>query len=159
MQANEFAGSFLVPDDDFLNDQRTKKYIETNENRFITNLVNLYKVSGEVICRRMVVNGIMTENEYDKKRKDFQKGYEQDELRQKKKREESKKIFIPDYYRDIVKSSGYDLSRKAFSAASEGKISTNELVTFLGVKLTGLKKVFKNTQKHYKGDPTITSRI
>lgn len=147
--ANEFAGSFLVPDQDFLANEFTKKYIKLKEDRFITNLVNLYKVSGEVIYRRLVVLGYLTEKEYEIKREELKRKYDQEEIKKRKKIEESVKPFIPDYYRDVLKASSYDLSQRAFSAASEGKISTNELVTFLDVKLSGLKKVQDRTNQHF----------
>lgn len=158
MKANDFAGSFLVPNEELLKEEYTKQYITTREDRFITHLINLYKVSGEVLCRRLVVNGIMTETAYEQKRKDFLKYYEQEAIKKKQKIEESKKPFIPNYYLDVVKGSSYDLSRKAFSATSEGKISTNELVTFLGVKLSGLKKVLNNTMKHYPQNRKSTDK-
>ncbi len=149
IKANEFAGSFLVPNEDFLGNEYVKKYLVTKDDRLVTNLVYLYKVSGEVIYRKFVNHGYMSEREYEMKRVELQKWYEREELRKRKKAEEKGQKFVPDYYRDIVKSSSYDLSQKAFAAAAKGVISTNELVTFLNVKLAGLEKVIDKTNQHY----------
>lgn len=157
MKANEFAGSFLVPNDDFISCDLTKRYIKSKEDRYITNLVNLYKVSYEVIYRRLLKFGYMTEQEYKNKREELRKKYEQDEIKKKKKREESTKPFIPDYYRDVLKASSYNLSKKAFSAMSEGKISTNELVTFLDVKLSSLKKIQNKASEYFNKQIRIPS--
>jgi len=158
MKANEFAGSFLVPNQDFLSNEFTKKYIQLKEDRFITNLVNLYKVSSEVIYRRLVVLGYLSEREYEIKRKELNKKYEQDEIKKKRKMEESRKPFIPDYYRGVLKASSFGLSQRAFSAVSEGKISTNELVTFLDVKLSGLKKIQDKTNQHFINDGQLSTK-
>jgi len=158
MKANEFAGSFLVPDADFLTDPSTIKYIETKEDRFVVNLEKTYKVSPEVIYRRLVILGYLSEKDYLIKREELKQKYTQEELKNKKIQEQREKPFIPDYYLNVAKGSSYSLSQKAFSAVFEGKISTNELVTFLNVKLSGLNKVLDKTNEHYTKGKMIVSK-
>lgn len=159
MKANEFAGSFLIPNQEFLGNINTKRFIETKDDKFLFNLVKTYKVSAEVVYRRFVVHGYLSEREYEIKRAELKAKYEQEEIKKRKRMEESEKPYIPDYYRDVLKASSYGLSQKAFSAASEGRISTNDLVTFLDVKLSGIKKVQDKTGQHFSRQSVSTNKI
>lgn len=151
MKANEFAGSFLVPNEHFLENPITKLYLKTGNDECITRLRNIYKVSSEVIYRRLLFFNYISQKDYERKIEVLKNSYEQRKTQEKEKREKENRPFMRNYYRDVVtKRTGYALGNTAFSAVSEGKITTYELVSFLDVKLSSLNKVQGYIEAHYK---------
>lgn len=62
---NKFAGEFLVPTDDFLNEYHVLKETDTDIEEICKKLSKLYTVSKEVILRKIVDNNLYSSNIYN----------------------------------------------------------------------------------------------
>lgn len=133
--ANEFAGSFLVPNKIFQNEILYKKYTETQEGQYITKLSKRFNVSELVIVRRLYALGVISENEYKKKEKELREKYNQIKIIQRAKFQASPDSFVPrNIPRETMQKIGFSLGSKAFQAVSDGRMTTFDLVQFLDIK-------------------------
>ena len=137
--ANEFAGSFLVPNKIILGEALFKKYLETREGLYITKLSKRFNVSELVIARRLYALNIISETEYKKKEKELQERYLQMKIVQRAKFQEKPGSFVPrDIPRETIRKIGFSLGSKAFQAVSDGRMTTFDLVQFLDIKTSHL---------------------
>ncbi len=124
---NAFAGAFLVPDESFR--QYAKKKPENHE---IKKLAKLYKVSREVIRRKLLDKNLITQKEYEGKREESkEKGYAG------KKSSKSG----GDYYATQRDYLGQKYLEIAFRQYHQKRINDRELADYLGVKTKSLEKL------------------
>jgi len=148
-KANDFAASFLVPKNDFLDNEYVQAFIKTKEVKYVPKIKNYFKVSEDVVYRRFLTFNIISDLEYKEKQKELNEQYKNLRAQKKAKQEKSKKDFIPNYYRDLTYKTGFALGRKAFNALSEGKVTTYDLVNFFNVKTGKLERIKHNVDVHY----------
>ncbi len=153
LKANDFAASFLVPKDVFLNMYEVQDFTKTKDVQNVSKLKKYFHVSEDVIYRRFATFNIITQKEYEEKHAELLKLYAKMRAQQKMKTQNSEKPFIPNFHREVAYKTGFDLGRKAFTALGEGRVSTYDLVNFFGVKTGNLQKVKKNIDLHYKQRP------
>lgn len=148
--ANEFAGSFLVPNAIFQQQENYSKFLENKEDQFITKLSKKFNVSESVILRRMLALSKITETEYKEREKKLKDKYAQIKLQQKIKFEENPNSFVPrNIPRETIQKIGFSLGSKAFQAVSEGRMTTFDLVQFLDIKTQHLGGIQVLIEKKY----------
>lgn len=130
---NRFAGAFLAPDADF-----SRRIANTPVNdRSIKDLADKYGVSREVILRKCLDRGLITENEYSRRTEQW--------IEEAKRRREKKKGSGGDYYTTKGAYLGDGYLSLAFKKYFQNKISVNQLADYLGVKvksIPGMESVF-----------------
>lgn len=137
--ANNFAGSFLVPEDSLLSNPYAKRYLETKSDYDLQRLKGQYKVSGEVILRRFLNLNLITQKEYREKKAAMDLEIEQYRERQEKKNKEKKgfrSVSMESFQR-----AGVLLTSKAFNAMAEGKVTGTEVARFYEVKQKQIGKI------------------
>ena len=133
---NQFAAEFLVPSDDF--DLQLRSY-ETLE-KLVDGLSNKYKVSREVILRKLLDRKLVNQRYYDEKANEWNEQYQ--ELVQKRK---EKKKGGGDYYATQAVYLGDKYLSLAFNRYYQGRLSREQLADYLSVKvknISGLETLF-----------------
>ena len=72
VKCNAFAGNFLVPDNDFFSRLSTKKYNASE----LEKIADFYKVSKEVILRKLLSNKLIDNSFYEKMVKEWQSNFD-----------------------------------------------------------------------------------
>jgi len=121
---NQFAAEFLVPSDDF--DQNLTGNIFDDE--FILDLAIRYKVSREVVLRKLLDRSLIGKEYYEKKSKDWIKEYE--DYREQRKGESGG----GDYYATQATYLGENYLKLAFGKYYQGKCSFEQLADYLNMK-------------------------
>ncbi len=148
--ANEFAGSFLVPNSLFQADDFFATYKETRNDDSISKLSRKFGVSEAVIFRRMYSLGVIGKDYYEAKIKDLKSRYDQKKSLDRAKMKANPNSFparnVP---RETLQKVGLSLSSKAFQAVSDGRMTTFELVRFLDIKTKHVSGVQGLLDKKY----------
>lgn len=137
--ANQFSGNFLVPTDSLLSNPFTENYLASKSEYSFQRLKGIYKVSGEVILRRLLDLGKISNGEYKERVKEIRKKVEEYKKKQEAKRKDKsgfKNVSLESFQR-----SGPLLASKAFTAGEQGKISTADIASFYEIKQSHLKKI------------------
>lgn len=138
---NQFAASVLVPIADFklnnLVSKLSKIPFESWDPDNIKSLASAYRVSQEVIYRRLVQIGVLGEKEYEKKRNELIKGF--DEYRKMPK----KKAIIPQY-RKIISRNGRAFTSLVLRSMNENRITLNAVSSFLGTTSKHISTIESN---------------
>lgn len=129
---NQFAAEFLVPLQDFRSFLRR---VGTGE-QGIAELSDRYKVSKEVILRRLLDMGLVSSEFYEQRAKQWARDYEQFRVARRGK---------PTYYRTKMAYLSERYTNLAFSSYYRGVISVEKLADYLNVKVRsvpGLEQAF-----------------
>jgi Zn-dependent peptidase ImmA (M78 family) len=131
---DKFAAAFLVPADIIFSRPEIEQIQQQiKDEDAIRSLANLFKVSRQVIILRLLLAKKITREYYDAKKRKFDIEFT---IFLKKKREREKKSKggpLPHIL--SVSEHGKLFSRTVVSAFREGKISSKDASTYLGVKL------------------------
>ena len=137
---NAFAGSFLVPDESFW------RYTKTNpEDHEIKRLVNLYKVSREVILRKFYDREFISKIKYEDELEKYKQEWRASQL-EKEQRESGG----PSYFVKIYAYLGRKYLEIAFRQYHQQKINDRELADYLGIKTKSLEKLESYVLKGWK---------
>jgi Zn-dependent peptidase ImmA (M78 family) len=132
---NRVAGALLVPPDDLLNERIVKN--NTNlpfwDNDTIWSLARRYKVSREVILRRLLILGKTTTDFYLEKREEYQAP---PVSRNKGKKE----IRIP-FHIKVLARTGRPYAQLILTSFNREKITSSDLSSYLGIKLNHVAKL------------------
>jgi len=132
---NRVAGAALIPREDLLNEDivigKTDKNIWTNDELYT--LAKQFKVSEEVVLRRLLICGLTTNSFYTTKRHEFRKRYEMIN-------KEPKKGFPPPDTMAISRA-GRAFVKLVLDSYYQEKITSSDLSDYLGVKLTHISKI------------------
>ncbi len=138
---NQFSASILVPLSDFeSNDivlRISKTPFESWRSEDIRSLAVIYKVSQEVIYRRLVQIGVLDEKKYEQKRSEIIKGFEE------YKRRPKKNVIIPQY-RKIISKNGRAFTSLVLRSMSENRITLSEVSSFLGTTAKHISAIEAN---------------
>lgn len=132
---NHFSGAFLVPKERLI--EETWRYSPTDNwpDPLINKLARTFKVSPEVIVRRLTILNLASKEFYEKKREEFKDKYAElekaAELKRKKPRTGE---FRRNYARDCVSENGVKLVSLVLEIYKQGIISSNEVSDFLSVR-------------------------
>ena len=131
---NHVAGSLLVPAENLLSEHavRNNSDIPYWENADIRSLAGRYKVSREVILRRLLFLGKTTNDFYLEKRTEYQA-----ESRPPKK---DKEIRIPTHIK-ILARTGRNYAQLILTSFNQEKITSSDLSSYLGIKLKHVAKL------------------
>ncbi|MFH1771847.1 MAG: XRE family transcriptional regulator [Candidatus Omnitrophota bacterium] len=129
---NHFAGAFLVPKDKLLNHPLVKLNARTKEwtDNLLKDIAQDFKVSKEVILRRLLILGLTTREYYLQKHKEWKSKYKEPFGRGKKN-----EIKI------CLQERGKKYTSMAFEAYERKKIDTIGLADYLGVTADKISKV------------------
>lgn len=128
---NEFAAEFLVPTDDFTQAIGDGSYTDRNVSRLATE----YSVSREVILRKMLDRGIVTQQYYEERAEKWNHEYLKAQER-KREREGG-----GNYYATHAQYLGDRFIRLAFSRYYQGTIGTEQLAEYLNTKPKNLRRL------------------
>jgi len=137
--ANSFAGSFLVPEISLLEDRYAKRYLETKSDGDLARLRGLYKVSPEVILRRFLELGRITEKEYREKKILLEQ--EMDRYRERQEKKNKEKGGFRNVSMESFQRAGPLLTGKTFTAMNEGRIAGADVARFYEIKQTHIAKI------------------
>lgn len=137
---NQFAASFLVPDEDFATEVQhiiAKGSISEND---IVRLARTYNVSNEVIARKLLNRRLISEDTFWTKKRlwDSLARASKEREREKMKEQEVKGIAQD---KRIVSEKGKPYVTKVISAYQRGVISSSDLSNYLETKLDHLPKI------------------
>ena len=130
--SNHFAGAFLVPKNELLNhpvvkaNEKLKKWPE----RILQDMARDFKVSKEVILRRLLILGLTTNEYYRSKHEEWKSKYKEPFRRGKKN-----EIKI------CIQERGKKYVSMVFGAYKQNKIDNMSVADYLGVKLDKISKV------------------
>lgn len=126
---NHFASSVLVPVKDFKSNDIVIRLSKTNfdywNSEDIKHLASNYKVSKEVIYRRLVQIGVLKERDYEIKRNELIKGFEE------YKKIKNKNLIIPQY-RKIISRNGKAFTSLVLNSMNQSRITLTDVSSFLG---------------------------
>ncbi len=142
---NSFAGEFLVPNEDFISIDNIRSISTDNiSDVFINELADKYKISREVILRKLKDNKFIIQEVYENKNKEWEKE------RKSKDKNIGKKKGGGDYYSTQAVYLGNKYLNLAFSNYYGGRIDECQLSDFLEIKvrnLQGIEDHFIRSQK------------
>lgn len=128
---NQFAASFLVPKDEFLSNHDvrviSKMPIAQWSDNVIQSIGAHFGVSQEVIYRRFMTLGTIGERNYEQKRTELIRGYEE---YKKKKMIKGRELRIPQY-RMVISKNGYAYSSFILDHLHSNRITMVEAADFL----------------------------
>lgn len=126
---NQFSASLLVPKDDFLQDHNVRRIMKLPMGKWkeddIKAIGDRFRVSQEVIYRRFVTVGVISEHIYETKRSELLKGFEE-----YKKSRKGKEIRIPQY-RKIISRNGYAYSSFILEHLHSDRITMADAAEYL----------------------------
>jgi Zn-dependent peptidase ImmA (M78 family) len=121
---NRFASEFLVPEKDFKERLRGERF----RDQLVSSLAERYRVSREVILRKMLDRGLIGQEVYENKAEEWK----QDFQRRKKKGTKG------DYYKTQVVYLGAKYLSVAFQNYYSGRITVDQLADHLSVKVSSI---------------------
>lgn len=140
---NKFAASVLVPISDFKSEDIvghiSKIAFENWDSKDIKSLAGIYRVSQEVIYRRLVQIGVLDEKKYEQKRGELIKGFEEYKKRGKK----DGPTPIPQY-RKIISKNGRAFTSLVLGSMNESRITLMDVSSFLGTSSKHISSIEAN---------------
>ncbi|MEW6042615.1 MAG: ImmA/IrrE family metallo-endopeptidase [Elusimicrobiota bacterium] len=118
---NRFASEFLVPPTEFAKYIHLKQY----DDEFISNIASIYKVSRELILRKFLDEGIVSQNYYQEKAREWNKQYE----------EKMRRGGGGNFYATQATYLGEKFLNIAFGKYYQGKYTIEQLADYLNVKV------------------------
>jgi len=137
---NQFAASLLVPYEEFISNQNVQELKKIpfsdwkDEN--IEKIARKFKVSREVIYRRLVTVGILKEKRYEEKRRELIRGFES----YNKKYKKNKNLRIPEYVK-IISKNGKAYSSFILDNLHSNRITLNDAAQYLNTNSRHISKV------------------
>ena len=130
---NRFAGAFLVPDDDFI---KVIKRINRITDDMVEKLAKSYCVSREVIMRKLLNQGIITSDQYEAKRDEYNTEYFRyaDEEKQKNKGGGN-------YFSTQLTYKGRHYTELAFNGYYTQKFAITQLAQYMGMKISSVQAI------------------
>jgi Zn-dependent peptidase ImmA (M78 family)/transcriptional regulator with XRE-family HTH domain len=136
---NHTAGAVLVPGDVLMKHEvviehraRGKRF--QWEDGEIEVLSSDFSVSNEVLLRRLLIFGLTSERFYQSKRKEYLERWE-------RIKKEGQKKGHPPHYRMKLRQLGKPFARTVFTAYYDRKITLSDVMDYIGVKTSVLKKM------------------
>ena len=126
---NSFAGSFLVPEDEF------SRYTSVPDDEFVKNLAQRYKVSFEVILRKFLDKGIIDSKTYNSTIMDRKEKFNRTQLG------ESSEKTGGDYYLNQRIYLGNKYIELALEQYHRQRISKQQLAEYLDIRIKSLSRL------------------
>lgn len=137
---NQFAASFLVPESEFQQWVPLDKKDALSESRIET-LAIKFKVSREVIARKLISNKLLNESDFWRMKTNW------DRIAQAAKKKQNEKLKDSDSGINqgikILYEKGKPYVSKVYDSYAQGIISSSDLSNFLETKLTNIPKILE----------------
>lgn len=131
---NHFAGAILVPRDVLLEHSLIKnKHITKWSDEILKGLARSFKVSQEVILRRLTILGLASKEFYKRKHEQW--------LQESKELEWKKQVYKISQPEKCVRENGIPLISLVIEAHKEGKITYSDIADYLGIRIKHLPKI------------------
>jgi Zn-dependent peptidase ImmA (M78 family)/DNA-binding XRE family transcriptional regulator len=136
---NRVAGAILVPASLLLEHELLRKNRQLDEwgDDEIAQLAQDFVASQEVIVRRLLILGQISQSFYERKRAEYDRGYQEFK---KKKAEEGAGGFAP-HHRLVLRKNGKPYTRLVLSAYYNKRITLADVSDFLGAKIKDVRKM------------------
>lgn len=134
---NQFASDFLLPSDDLLEERLV---IENKNNKEWSDLIlqeiaNTYKVSKEVVLRKLLQNNLTTQSFYMKARARWKAKYKKDKEAKKLNQQGG-----PTYHITNISHLGKNFISKILTSYHTGVLSAPQVADFLNIKISRIKE-------------------
>lgn len=140
---NQFSSDILLPSNELLKENlvlENRNNLEWTEDT-LSEIAKTYKVSKEVVLRKLFDLGKTTQDFYFKKRKIWNDNYNKEKEKKKKNQEGS-----PTYHSTNFSHLGKNFVLQVLNNLHNGKLSTSQVADFLSIKINRIpeyeKKVF-----------------
>lgn len=137
--ANSFAGSFIVPQESLMENRYAKQYLSTKSDSALQWLRSQYKVSAEVILRRFLDLGAISEKEYREKKASLDR--EIKDYRERQKKKSKKKGGFRSVSMESFQRAGVLVTSKTFDAMERGKISSSDVARFYEINQKHIPRI------------------
>jgi Zn-dependent peptidase ImmA (M78 family) len=139
---NHVAGAVLVPRESFLNENAVNSSQKLNsvDDSRITFLSKRYKVSKEVILRRLLHFGYISSDFYQDKKELYEEEAKKI-AKEKALRRAKKDKGYPPYYIRVLSNNGKNLTNLILTSYYQDKITLSDVSDYLGIKLKHLPKI------------------
>lgn len=129
---NRAAGAVLVPLKDLLSDANLASHRKGKDvdEHTVRALANRFRVSREVILRRMLIAGLITQSFYESKRAEYEKDFQ-------KARGETSKIIVPPH-RIALNAAGLKFADLVLRGYREQRITASDVAEYLNMRLKHL---------------------
>lgn len=139
---NSFAAEFLVPQDDFLitTGQISRKNWDDD---ILNSYAKIYKVSKEVILRRLIDLGFFSWDFYFQKTNEWRIAFEESKKDRIKKQKEEDKPFIISQAQKVIWEKGKPLIKSTLKSYEKGNMTLASVQEVFGVKIEHLEKIIQ----------------
>lgn len=139
---NAFAAEFLVPYDDFL--RTTGQLSRKNwDDDILNSYAKIYKVSKEVILRRLIDLGFFSWDFYFQKTNEWRIAFEESKKDRIKKQKEEAKPFMISQAQKVIWEKGKPLIKSTLKSYEKGNITLASVQEVFGVKIEHLDKIIQ----------------
>lgn len=145
--ANAFAAAFLVPASALKEDKLFNDYKETREDRHLQRIAARFRVSQQVILRRMHTLGAIDSEFFNQKRVELDNAAEAYRKSYKEKERDAEDTGFQSPGSKAFQSAGLTLTSKLFEAQTKGKINSSDLASYFEVKTSHFKEIQKLLNK------------
>lgn len=134
---NQFASDFLIPSDDLLKESAIIENGNSKEwsDDVLQEIANTYKVSKEVVLRKLLQNNMTTESFYLKARARWNAKYKKDKEEKKKNQQGG-----PTYHVTNISHLGKNFVSKVLNSYHSGVISAPQVADILNIKISRIKE-------------------
>lgn len=142
---NHLAGAILVPKDNLLNHPLVSEFRSSNKrpDEILHNIATYFKVSREVILRRLVLLGLANPNFYKRKHEEWKDALEKEKELKRKRRKEKEEGFARDIPHECLRENGAPFVSLVLEAHVQKIITYNDVADYLGVRLKHVPKIEK----------------
>jgi Zn-dependent peptidase ImmA (M78 family) len=139
---NAFAAEFLVPYDDF---HKTAGQLSNRnwDDDILNSYAKIYKVSKEVILRRLIDLGYSSWDLYFKKTNEWRIEYEESKKDRIKKQKDENKSFRISQAQKVIWEKGKPLIKSTLKSYGKGNITLASVQNIFGVKIEHLDKIIQ----------------
>lgn len=142
-KCNSFAAEFLVPESDFLKYLKNIRSVDYHDDESLEFLAKIYKVSKEVILRKLIDLNLVSWDLYFIKKSIWEKEWQASKDESRKKIEEKKKDFRISQAQKAIWERGKPLIKKLIASYERGDIPLSSIPEYLGVKVEHLNKIIE----------------
>lgn len=142
---NHLAGAILVPKDNLLNHELVSGFEGDGQwpDDILQEIAADFRVSQEVILRRLVLLGRASSNFYKRKREEWEVELEKKKELEKKRRKEKEEGFARDMARECIRDNSAPFISLVLEAHAQEIITYNDIADYLGVRLRHLSAIEK----------------
>jgi Zn-dependent peptidase ImmA (M78 family) len=145
---NAVAGEFLVPEEYLATNKKILDYKDNLKDTDVENLANRFSVSREVIIRRLLDLGYITQKNYEERNLRYKMEYVQEKSQQREERKENGSRGIPrNIPRETIDKNSENLYKTLYRGYNRGLFDKQDIARYLEVKQKHIDKVLIEVMK------------